>query len=57
MKSSKDNVIASKNPEKTPGIISGTITFASALLGEAPKSNAASYKLGSICCNFGLTEM
>ena len=57
MKSSKLKVIESRNPDKTPGRISGTITFPNACLGDAPKSKAASYKLGSIWINFGLTEI
>ena len=55
IKSSKDRVIESMKPLKTPGKISGKTDLVRACLGAQPKSKAASYKDGSICCNFGLT--
>ena len=42
IKSSKDMVKASKNPDRTPGRISGKTTLKKADTGPAPKSIAAS---------------
>ena len=39
------------------GKISGIITLRRATAGVAPKSKAASYIDGSICCNFGFTDV
>ena len=43
-------------PEMIPGVICGTITFVSACQGVAPKSIAASARLGSRERIFGITD-
>ena len=56
MKSSSDKVMAKRKPERIPGRISGKMTLKRACLWVQPRSRAASYKAGSICWSFGLTE-
>ena len=53
-KSSNDIVKAIKAPETIPGMISGTITLIRACHGVAPRSNAASGRLGSIWRSLGM---
>ena len=55
IKSSKLIVNATSAPEIIPGIICGTITLVSACHGVAPKSSAASARLGSNDRSFGIT--
>ena len=55
-KSSKLIVNAMSAPETIPGLICGTMTFASAWNGVAPRSIAASMRLGSSERSFGVTE-
>ena len=49
-------MIASANPDTIPGMICGITTLRSAIDGDAPRSIAASYRLASICFNFGTTD-
>ena len=56
IKSSSDIVKASKNPDITPGNISGNTTLKNAISGVAPRSRAASYVTLSVCLSFGITE-
>ena len=56
IKSSSDIVKASKNPDITPGNISGNTTLKNAVSGVAPRSRAASYVTLSVCLSFGITE-
>ena len=56
IKSSRDIVNASINPEAIPENISGKITLKKAYTGEAPKSSAASYVLLLNCFSFGITD-
>ena len=37
-------------PERTPGIIMGTVILRNVVISEAPREMAASSMLGSICC-------
>ena len=55
MKSSKDIVKAMSAPDTTPGMICGTMTFHIACVGLAPRSIAASARLGSSPRSFGMT--
>ena len=56
IKSSSDIVNASKNPDITPGNISGNTTLKNAMIGVAPRSSAASYVTLSVCLSLGITE-
>ena len=56
IKSSRDIVKASINPDKTPGNISGNTTLKKAYTGVAPRSSAASYVDTFVCLSFGITD-
>ena len=54
-KSSRENVRAIKNPAKIPGVINGKVTLVRTFQLLAPRSLAASIKVGLISISFGRT--